>query len=211
MTGNVPRLWPGSTIVCLASGPSLTAEDVESCRGKARVIAVKDAIRLAPWADVLYGAGADVGRWWQHNGPRLTEYPGLRFTLDPAAATWATVLRDTGYTGLESDPSGLRTGKNSGYQSINLAVHLGASRIILLGFDLQEGANGQQRWFGQHPWQTRPWAELGKMCAPIFDTLVQPLAERGISINNASRETALTCFPRLPITEALALRSEVAA
>jgi len=45
---SVPRLWPGETFVCLASGPSLTQADVDYCRGKARVIAIKDVLHLAP-------------------------------------------------------------------------------------------------------------------------------------------------------------------
>lgn len=204
MYGTTPRLWPGSTIVCLASGPSLTPEDVAYCRGKARVIAIKDNIRLAPWADVLYGAGGDgIGRWWQRNGPTLEAFDGLRFSLDPAAAAWSTVLRNTGYTGIELDPSGLRTGKNSGYQAINLAVHLGARTIVLLGYDMQEGSKGQQRWFGAHPWGTMPWNELGRMMTPIFDTMIDPLRRLGVRVINASRATAIGCFERMPIDRAL--------
>ena len=41
----VPRLWPGSTIVCIGTGPSLVVEDVQACRGH-KVIAIKDAIDL---------------------------------------------------------------------------------------------------------------------------------------------------------------------
>jgi hypothetical protein len=201
--GSVPRLWPGETVVCLGSGPSLTREDVASCRGRARVIAIKDSVTLAPWADVLYGCGRDSGGWWAKNGPRLADFAGLRFTLDPKAAAWATVLRETGMTGLETDPSGLRTGKNSGFQAINLAVHLGARRIVLLGYDLQR-TGGRERWFGSHPWQTRSWSELGLAMIPLFETLVSPLAALGITIINASRETALACFPRQPLAEALA-------
>lgn len=202
--GTVQCLWPGATIVCIASGPSLTPADVDYCRGRARVLAVKDAIRLAPWADALYGAGADGGGWWKRNGPAISWFEGPRFTLDPAAAAWATVLRDTGFTGLDTDPSGLKTGKNSGYQAINLAVHLGAARIVLLGYDLQEGAGGKQRWFGNHPWQTRSWFELGPMVAPLFETLVAPLQALGVRVVNASRATRLTCFDRAPIDQALA-------
>ena len=33
-------------------------------QGKARVIAVNDAWRLAPWADILYACD---GRWWRHH------------------------------------------------------------------------------------------------------------------------------------------------
>jgi hypothetical protein len=209
--GSVPRLWPGATIVCIASGPSLIPEDVEYCRGKARVIVVKDGIRLAPWADVLYACGADTGRWWPLNGPKLADYPGLRFTLDPKAAPWATVLKNTGFSGLESQPNGLRTGKNSGYQAINLAVHLGAARIVLLGYDMQQGPKGEQRWFGSHPWQTRGWAELGHAMVPMFDTLVEPLANAGITVVNATRRTALDCFPKVPLVRALRPSSGVAA
>lgn len=202
--GYVPRLWPGATIVCIGAGPSLTSEDVSACRGRARVIAIKDAIRLAPWADVLYGAGADSGQWWSRNGPTLAWFPGARFSLDPKAAAWSTVLKNTGFSGLETQPTGLRTGKNSGYQAINLAYHLGARRIVLLGYDMQEGPGGEQRWFGRHPWETRRWREQGREFAPQFDALVGPLAAAGVSVVNASRRTALTCFPCAAVSCALA-------
>lgn len=195
---SVPRLWLGSTIVCIGTGPSLTLADVEACRGRARVIAVKDAIRLAPWADVLYGAGADIGGWWTRNGASLASFAGLRYTLDPKASQWATVLRNTGFTGLESDPSGLKIGKNSGYQSIGLAVHLGAAKIVLLGFDL----DGNNHFFGPHP--DRMARPNYREFATFFDTLVDPLQALGIRVVNASRATTLECFERLTIEEALA-------
>ena len=200
----VPRCFSGETVVCVASGPSLTPDDVTYCRGRARVLVVKDAIRLAPWADVLFGSGADAGHWWKRNGPSLTGFAGARYTLDPAAAEWATVLRHNGPTGLSTDPTTLRTGKNSGYAAINLAALLGAAKIVLLGYDLTPAPDGKDRWFGAHPWQTMPWSVLGQIVAPIYATLVQPLADLGIEIVNASRQTALTCFPRQSITEALA-------
>lgn len=197
----VPRLWPGATVICLATGPSLTREDVASCRGRARVIAIKDAIQFAPWADVLYGCGSDSSHWWPRHGDALAAYAGLRYTLDPAAAPWAQVLQNTGETGLEADPSGLKTGRNSGYQSIGLAVHLGAARIVLLGYDLQPDAADRDHFFGAHPAKNRPPLEAFR---PLFSQLVAPLAALGISIVNATRATALTCFPRVSLEEALA-------
>lgn len=205
--GSVPRLWPGETVVCLASGPSLTREDVNACRGRAKVIAVKDCIRLAPWADALYGSGKDTfGRWWQTNGPSL-QFNGLRFSLDPDAAAWSTVLQfdANDVTGLDDRPTHLRTGRNSGYAAINLAVHLGARRIVLLGYDLQEGPSGEQRWFGSHPWGTRSWGELGAYLREIFATLVEPARTRGIEIINATRRSALSCFPAMSIEDALSV------
>jgi len=197
----VPRLWPGSTIVCLGTGPSLTREDVEYCRGRARVIAIKHAIEWASWADVLYAAGGDTTKWWTRNGPSLTWFTGLRYTLDPDGQPWAELLRWTGFDGLETAPDGLRSGKNSGYQSINLAVHLGAARIVLLGYDMDPDAAGRDHFFGQHAHGGRPpFASF----RPLFETLIAPLGVLGVTVINATRRTALTCFPRMPLAEALA-------
>ncbi len=190
----VPRCWPGETVVCIGSGPSLTPDDVALCQTKAvRVIAIKDNIKLAPWADVLYACDA---KWWHHYGPTLT-YAGPKYSLEPQR--YATVLRETGPTGLETDPTGLRTGRNSGYQSINLAYHFGAARILLLGFDGQP--DGQRdRWHGEHPWKLRPCYEW----EPLFATLVEPLSKAGVDVLNCSRVTRYTCFPQMPLADALA-------
>lgn len=194
---SVPRLWPDATIVCLGTGPSLTQADVEACRDRVPVIAIKDAIQWAPWAEVLY-CGEE--RWWQHYGPTLT-FPGRRYTVHPQCGAWATVLKGTGATGLELTPTGLRTGKTSGYQAINLAVHLGARVVVLLGYDLQPGPDGRSNFCGSHPYAKKapPYG-----FAPVFRELVEPLRAIGVRVLNASRATALTCFPRLALAEALA-------
>ncbi len=195
---SVPRSWEGETAVLLGTGPSLTQADVDACRGTARILAIKDAIQWAPDADCWYGCDAPV---WAYYGPRCLAFAGLKYTLDPKAAAWAQVLQNTGFTGLESTPTGLRTGKNSGYQGIGLAVHLGVRRIVLLGYDLQADPNGRTHVIAR-PYSTRvsPFRDF----LPLFATLVAPLAALGIPIINASRETALTCFPRLSLAEALA-------
>lgn len=200
----VPVLWPGETVVCLGSGPSLAQTDVDACRGRARVIAIKDAVRLAPWADALYGAGADAGgdTWWKRYGPSLT-FTGLRYCLDPKAAAWASVLVPGPAQGLTSDPGQLATGGHSGYSAINLALHLGARRIVLLGYDLQ-ATGGQDHFFGSHQ-----HGHSGRML-PFglfqyhFPSIVPAIEARGVTVVNASRATALGLFPRMPITEALA-------
>lgn len=202
----VPRLWPRATCFLIGGGPSLTAEDVALVRGQGGVIAINDAYRLAPWADVLYAADR---KWidWHHGVPSFT---GPKYSIQSSETVnrpdWQ-VLRNTGIFDLELDPSGLRTGRNSGYQAINLAVHLGATRILLLGYDMSpDGA--QQHWFGDHPdHQISPYAEM----RAAFETLMQPLAALGISVVNCSRRTALTAFPCLPLEMALAQAKECAA
>ncbi len=202
----VNRLWPGETFVVIATGPSLIAADVDVCRGSARVIVVNDAYQLAPWADVLYAADLP---WWDAHQDAL-KCAGLKFACKPSAVRdklkhqRLTILRKTGEDGLERQAFGLRSGRgNSGYQSVNLARHLGASRIILLGFDMQRTGK-QAHFFGSHrPPLSDPPDYRWVQWRAAFSTLIKPLADEGISVVNATRSTALTCFPRLPIQQAL--------
>lgn len=195
----VPRLWPESTIICIGGGPSLTQEDVDAVRGHGRVIAVNDAYKLAPWCDVLYAADA---KWWNwHEG--VPSFTGWKYSVDGAPpVTWPNVriLKLTGPDGLETQRYGLRSGLNSGYQAINLAVHLGARRILLLGYDMAPAVDGRAHWFGDHPDKTpSPYPQM----RAAFDTLVEPLAALGIEVVNCSRQTALLTFPCRPLDSVL--------
>jgi len=203
----VPRLWPGATVICLGSGPSLVPGDVDALasRGRQRqphyVIAVNDAYRLAPWADVLYAPDA---RWWGWHGAGASSFPGRKYTLDDseaAAAAGAERLNYRSGGGLSDDPTTIMTGGHAGYQAINVAVHLGAARIILLGYDLQpEEATGRHHYFGDHPDGSHvPYDEW----RDIYQTLLKPLARRNITIVNASRATAIVAIPRQPLADVL--------
>src|SRR5688572_2955592 len=90
----VPRLWPGYTFVCIGGGPSLTVEDVEVVKQAAmtdqvKVVAVNDAYRLAPWADVLYGFD---WQWWEHHNG-CPEFRGLKYTCGTATQPEWNVTR----------------------------------------------------------------------------------------------------------------------
>jgi len=194
----VEQRWPGSTITILGGGPSLTEEDVRYVGERphlTRVIAIKDAYLLAPWADVLYAC--DVSWWRYFNG--APTFRGLKYTLE-APYPGVVQLRNTGMEGLELDPSGLRTGQNSGYQAINLAVHLGATRVLLLGYDCWPAPDGRQNWFPKHrPHLDSPYP----IFLQLFSTIVDPLTAAGVEVINCSRTTLLRAFPRIPLEEVL--------
>lgn len=201
LASRVPALCPGGTVVCLGGGPSLHPADVDACRGKATVIAVNDAWRLAPWADALIASDLS---WWNHY-KGVPGFTGLKFCVQPGADKWpgVMVLRNTGVDGIETDPTGLRTGRNTGAAAINLAVHFGAARVLLLGYDMDATDDAHSHWFGAHPKGLRggsPYALFRQM----FAAMVQPLQAAGIEVINCSRHTALTCFPRRPLAEVLA-------
>lgn len=204
----VPRIWDGGTVVLLGTGPSLCADDVNYVRSKARVIAINSAVDLCPWADCLLAADFQWWRWTQG----APQFAGLKFASDAteprfwAKAPWGSSVQRIHCrpaSNFETDPTRLgcpSTGhSSSGYLAINLAVHLGASRILLLGYDLMRGKQGAH-FFGNYPSCVPP--PLGDMLK-AFRHLVDPLKRLGIPVINCSRQTALTVFPRQSLELAL--------
>jgi hypothetical protein len=204
----VPKLWPGGTVVCMASGPSLTPEDAEYVRGKADgVIVVNTTYKLAPWADIL--VASDV-RWWEwHKGAK--DFPGLKFaTYQHVKWSGVQVLKNTGPMGLELDPSGVKHGMNSGYKAIGVAFHTGASRIILLGYDCKRG-DGPKRlehWHGEHPVPSR---SNYNVFLKYFRTIAEPLKAQGVEVLNCTPDSALDCFPIADLRDVLKPRAEAVA
>lgn len=92
----------------------------------------------------------------------------------------------------------LHHGSNSGYQAINLAYLLGATRIFLLGYDMG-WTGGKTHWFGDH----------GKGLSNVdpkgfvrhFDSLARDLEAEGVEVVNLTRETNLTQFKRASIDD----------
>lgn len=193
----VPRLWPGSTIVCLGSGPSLTAEDVAATRGY-HVLAINDTYLLAPHLSVLYAAEL---RWW-HWHAAARSLSCLKYGTHALIERYypeVGQLRHISGDGISADPSALK-GSHGGTQAINLARNLGAGRIVLLGYDMQPAPDGRNHFFGEHPDGTHVnYVRRLKE----YDDVVERLAREGIELVNCSRTTAIRSIPRMSIHEAL--------
>lgn len=214
-----PELWPNSAFVVIGGGPSLTPGQIEACRNrtwrgsKVRLIAVNNQYKLAPDADVLYFCD---DKWWGWHGKKLADWKGLIVRLDGGHGDFKDprikVMRNYNTTGLSELRDGLHTGRNSGFQAMNLAVHLGAKLIVLLGLDMRAPlVNGMPKshWDGDHPGGTAP--NVYDQMLPNFPSLIEPLRKRGIEVVNATPGSALRCFPMKPIEEALADTAAVAA
>ncbi len=185
----------GQTAIVVATGPSLTQDDVTFCQGRGRVVAINDAYKLAPWADCLYATDA---KWWHwHKG--VPEFAGVKWSMRHGAWNGHSVkypdvqlLHNTGPDGISDHPGGLKNGRNSGYAAINLAYLYGANRIVLLGYDMQP-VKGRSHFFGEHPnGQKSPYQQFRARMASI----AKALKKRGVPVVNCSRNTALTCFPK---------------
>ncbi len=190
----VPRMWAGKTVAVLASGPSMSQGVVDEVFASgAPTIVVNNTFLLAPWADMLYAADA---AWW-HAHPAAAQFSGLRVTVQDVRGTLK--LRCSGPAGFDPHPSAVRSGGHSGHQAVHIAMHAGARRILLCGFDMRG-----THWHGQHaePLRNTEQGAYGRW-AERFAELREPAAERDIEIINCTPDSALTCFPTMSLAEAL--------
>lgn len=138
----------------LGTGASLNQRDVDMVRGY-RVIAINEAYKLAPWADMLYACDM---KWWDHyiDDVKAT-FQGERWSQVQATSRdmQGEIRRhhkrgvhhviSLSEPGFSTTPGTVHTGGSSGYQAIQLAVHRDASEICLLGFDGKPGTFYKER------------------------------------------------------------------
>lgn len=181
--------WADFTVVCIASGPSLTSEDVERVHqwriaaDDRRVIVTNTTCRIAPWADVLYAMDA---AWWRKMAGLARQFPGEKLTR----GTNAPIAKRIVVT-----PSG-----NSGAGAITIAQDRGATRIILLGYDCQYAEDGKRHWHGDHPVGLGNCVSLPK----FYDQFGEVARRTGrIEVLNATRRTVLDFWPLVDLKDTL--------
>ncbi len=188
--------WHGRAVAVVASGPSVKKDEVALLRNRIPVLAIKENYDLAPWAEVVYGCDA---AWWRNrNG--LKEYRGLKVS---ATLDLQIYFKDLHYVSLEKHDDIIRlnplgtvgAGGNSGFQAVNLAVQFGATRILLLGFDMDHHAR-QPHWYGRNrgPGRTNPDYHNYDRWRRAFIRSTGVLEEAGVEVINGSAVSALACF-----------------
>lgn len=105
---------------------------------------------------------------------------------------------------LFDEPGVIGSGGNSGFQAINIAAQFGATRILLIGFDMH-GANGVH-WYGRNVGRNmnNPLDHNYVHWRTAFDKQAKVLAAMGIEVVNASPDSALVCFEHKTIEHTLA-------
>jgi hypothetical protein len=179
------------TVVCIASGPSLTAEDCELVRASGHATVVTNTTyRMAPWATVLM---AHDYKWWEvHHQEVAATFAGHKVTNAP---------RGERYGAQSLALMKFRAFGNSGAAAVSLAVMAGSKDVVMLGYDCQH-TGGRTHWHGNHP---APLGNAGSVARwpPKFQQLAEYARRSGCRVVNASRETALECFPRVRLEDVL--------
>lgn len=211
--------WAMLTVVVVACGPSLTPEQVVYLRAArvmhlCRVVVVNDAYLWAPWADAHYAADSHWHRWHEAG----IDKPALDLTAEQVRERWAAfrgercsiecaggnvtnpavhILRNRTHpkhaVGLSTDRGALITGRNSGFQALNLAVLAGARRVLLVGFDGAPAADGRSHFHGAHPRPT-PDAAFG-LYREAMAAARAPLQLAGVEVLNCTPGSAIDAFP----------------
>ena len=165
----------------LAPGPSATAEDAERVRAAGLPLgAVTSAFELAPWAEFI---AATDGGWWRKY-PEALKLPGAKYTMHQVKGVER--VKVPGYVAV-----------NSGVLALECAKRAGATRILLVGFDMHGShffgpyrnglTNTSEAKRRMHLSQYAKWAK----------------ANRGIEILNCTEGSALKCFQMARLDEYL--------
>lgn len=198
----IEPIWKGQTVYLIGGGPSLKTFKWNMLRGK-KTIAINKAIKFWPEADAMYWTDGRIWTWLQKE---IKEFKGMKFTIAPKPYTADVHLLGRGRKyGLEVSPDMLAHGNNSGYAAINLAIHLGAKRIVLLGYDM--GNDGTVSHFHDgYPVNATGENIYKNQFLPGFEILKNELKGKDIQIFNACPTSKLNTFKKITIEEALALR-----
>lgn len=145
---------------------------------------------------------ADHHWWtWHKDRKKFIEHPATKVSIQNTGAMVddadVHMLRNGGTEGISADPKAIRTGQNGGYQAINIAILAGASRILLIGYDMKY-TGGRSHWHGDHP-VTVPEAWYSSY-KKHFERLAKAPP---VPIINCTLDTAIEGFPRGEIEEVL--------
>jgi len=224
-----PKMWNGGECWIIGGGPSLPREfDVPTDIIKAvvrnelmpsayarylsaihnkHIIGINNAYRLGAWVDVCHFG--DCG-WYLHHRLSLSKFPGLKITCCP---NWRNKISAfEGVKFLSKDPDHQRGitlnnakvswNAHSGGSAINIAVHFGVKRIILLGFDMCRAKDGTGHWHDSH-------GTKGKKNIPFklhlrgFERIAIEAKALGVEIINANLRSKIKQFPKVSVKDLL--------
>ena len=174
----------GKVAVCFASGPGLTPEVLDLVRpyheaGRIVTCGLNDTYRIVDFLDEFYACDqhwwkfhlanpSDAGKHGEKKRHVLDDQPNTRIWGNHTAArtlnqySRINVVRGQGGTkGFSEDPQTIRWGSNSGFQLLNLTLHFGVSKMLLVGYNMcvpNKGGLDAHHFFGPHP---KPMSQSG--------------------------------------------------
>jgi len=223
----IPKIWEGGDCWIVGGGPSVSeqfeipsniVERVSngtlnpssytpylSYLKNKHVIGVNAAYLLGETIiDIVFFG--DNGFYLSHQ-QGLADFKGVKSSCqDKAQKEWIKYIpKDNNKSqGITTRSSHVSWNGNSGAAAINLAYHLGAKRIFLLGFDMNLNNKENEHWhnvYGRNtnkrPPHKLPFARhlLG------FPAIAKDAKELGVEIINVNPKSAIENFPRISLKQ----------
>ena len=202
-------------------------------KGK-RVIGVNNAFMLGDWIDVAFWG--DKGQYFNY-APAYNDFTGLKVTCHPYYNNNELPGKNIMYVKRSREKKTGLTGKrkfvvwnaNSGSCAINLARHLGAKRVFLLGVDMYtDEESNRTHWHSGHPAKRNTVTARDKKRGKI-ETIRKPITNakapypkhmRGfpdiaedakrleLEIINLNPDSKVEVFPKMKVLDVLGGRIE---
>jgi hypothetical protein len=243
MKWTVPPIWEGDDVWILGGGPSVTKQfgipddvvskvrsgelppsvyspymkDIHDCH----VIGINVAYLIGDWIDMVFFGDA---KFYLRYCQSLAKWHGLKVSCTPTIEKipWIKYLgKDEAHPyGISQRKDCISWNHNSGASAVSLAAHLGAKRIILLGFDMRNDETGKRHWHNLYKAPPAsvpakgvlPKRHKGRVITKIppfskhlrgFPEMARNAKAMGIEIINACPESAITVFPKFSLKELL--------
>ena len=229
MSWQVPKMWEGEDVWIIGGGYSIIKQFeipdkvfksvwdgsspasayspyMEFLHDK-HVIGTNVAYRIGDWVDmVLYGDKSFYNRYFES----LAQFPRLKITCFPhnVKQEWLKYIpMDKDHPrGISRNPAKISWNKNIGGAAINLAYHTGATRIFLLGFDMNLGGSSRQHW--HNVYNRGPIVEPDRIKKLPFNRHLRSFPNishdasiLGLEIINVNPDSAIKHFPKCSLNQ----------
>lgn len=204
MYDKIDEIWENETVFIVGGGPSLIDFDW-SLLDNQKVIGINRAFEVVPNADVLYWTDFT---FYNKYKDYVDSFTGMKITTNEWHSLDNSIIKLKATYDLPIDlgPNTLSRGNNSGYGAINLAIKLGAQRIILLGFDMHADSYTPTHWHDGYDNSNPIISPYLKMINQM-DQLKQGIDflnneyQYNIEVINACHTSKLKCFPLIKLEE----------
>lgn len=204
---SIPRCFEGQTVFILGGGPSLSKINFSAISERA-ILGINNAFSLGTWVDWCMFSD---NRWWKWNFEEVEKWPNRDHMLSLCPGLleeqeekwpWLKIVRrDEARFGLSVEPDTVCWNRSAGGAALNVAYLMGASRAILLGFDMRT-IKGKHNWHDFHKKQERDQIYRSSMM-PFLKCMSDAMKVTGFEIYNATEDSALDLFPKITLKEVL--------
>jgi hypothetical protein len=184
-------IWKSDTCYIIGGGPSLLTQDKNQLDGQKLIVINSSYLAFARAQFCIF---SDM-RWWCDHLHRMQGFNGDIISTSNAASQHPRlhIMQRKTSPGLAEPPDQLMVKNTTLTAAINLAVHFGVAKIVLLGIDQKAAADGNHWHHMPHKW--KPTSNCFQRQQSDLPKIAEGLTARNIECVNASPGSALKLWP----------------